>query len=226
MDFDLTDSWHETFPGAHIGVLLVGDVDNSVRDTPLEARKREIEADLRTQFAGRIRADLLELDVLGAYHAYYRRFDQTYHVQLQLESVVFKGKPLPNITPLVDANFMAELQTFVLTAGHDVDLLRGGLRVDVTRGGEAFTQLGGKVRTLKAGDMSMADETGIVCTVLHGQDAHTPISAQTRRALYVAYAPAGVPVNAVHHQLEIILMHVRLFAPDAVVEHLEVRGER
>lgn len=226
MDFDLTDSWHETFPGAHIGVLLAGGVNNSVRDTPLEARKREIEADLRTQFAGRIRADLLELDVLRAYHAYYRRFDQTYHVQLQLESVVFKGKPLPNITPLVDANFMAELQTFVLTAGHDADLLRGGLRVDVTRGGEAFTQLGGKVRTLKAGDMSMTDETGIVCTVLHGQDARTPISAQTRRALYVAYAPAGVPVNAVHHQLETILEHVRLFAPDAVVEHLEVHGER
>ena len=177
---------------------------------------------LREKYAGFSRAELLELETLNAYRDYYRRFGNTYHVQLQLESVVHKGKPLPNVSPLVDANFTAELETLVLTAGHDADLLMLPLTLDATRGSEAFTALNGSVKTLKPGDMMMTDARGIVCTVIAGQDARTPISPATRRALYVAYAPAGVPVEAVKQQLESIRQNVLLFAPDAETELLTI----
>jgi len=49
-------------------------------------------------------------------------------VQLQVESIVSKGKSLPNVTPLVDANFVAEVETLVLTAGHDVAKLQAPFR--------------------------------------------------------------------------------------------------
>src|SRR6185295_12486260 len=106
---EVTERWHNTFPGGHVGVLLIGNVDNSRRTTPLDQRKREIESSLREKFAGFSRTDLMELEVLKAYRTYYKKFDKTYHVQLQLESVVQKGKPLPIVSPLVDANFAAEL---------------------------------------------------------------------------------------------------------------------
>ena len=48
----VTDRWRETFVGGHVGVLLIGNVDNSQRETPLDPRKREIEARLREKFAG------------------------------------------------------------------------------------------------------------------------------------------------------------------------------
>ena len=133
-----------------------------------------------------------------------------------------KGKGLPNVSPLVDANFVAELQTFVLTAGHDADLLEGPLTVSASSGGETFVQMNGAAKTLKPGDMTMSDIQGVVCTVLYGQDGRTPISRHTRRALYVAYAPAGVPVGAVARQLTLIQGNVRLFAPDAVTEAFKV----
>ncbi|MCP5100695.1 MAG: hypothetical protein GY943_34535, partial [Chloroflexi bacterium] len=123
IQIEVTDRWHNTFPGGHVGVLLMGNVDNAKRTTPLDAKKREVESRLREQFAGYSRADFLELPILKAYRTYYKKFNKTYHVQLQLESVVQKGKSLPNVSPLVDANFAAELETLVLTAGHDVDLL-------------------------------------------------------------------------------------------------------
>jgi len=53
------------------------------------------------------------------------RFNKTYHIQLQLESIVLKGKSLPDVLPAVAANFIAEMETLVLTAGHDVAQLRG-----------------------------------------------------------------------------------------------------
>lgn len=226
LDIHVTDRWHSTFPGGHVGTLLVGGVDNSIPAPTLDRRKREVEARLREQFGGRSRAELLELEVLKAYRNYYRAFDQTYHVQLQLESVVHKGKALPNVSPLVDASFVAELETLVLTASHDADLLEAPLTFDATQGGEAFTQMSGKVRTLKPGDMLMADGKGVVCTILYGQDARTPISPATRRALYVTYAPAGVPIETVRRQLDAIRENVLLFAPQAEVEGMEIYGSR
>ena len=222
MDFRVTERWHTSFPGAHVGVLLICRVDNAGHTTSLDTRKREVENELRKAFVGRTRAELLEHEVLQAYHNFYRAFGNTYHVQLQLESVIHKNKPSPNVSPLVDANFVAELQTFVLTAGHDADLLEGPPTIDASSGGELFVQMNGGEKTLKRGDMTMSDTQGVVCTVLYGQDGRTPISRHTRRALYVAYAPAGVPVGAVARQLTLVQGNVRLFAPDAVTEAFKV----
>jgi DNA/RNA-binding domain of Phe-tRNA-synthetase-like protein len=219
---DVSDRWHTTFPGGHVGILLVGNVDNSARVTPLDQRKRAIESNLRHTFAGFSRTDLLELAVLQAYRTYYKKFGKTYHVQLQLESVVHNGKSLPNVSPLVDANFAAELETLILTAGHDADLLEAPLTIDATHGGETFTQINGSVRSLKPQDMMMSDGKGIICTIIYGQDARTPISPNTRRALYVAYAPAGISGAMVQRQLDCIHENILLAAPQAEVELIKV----
>ncbi len=205
-----------------MGVVLLGNVDNTKRETPLDQKKQEVEATLREKYSKFSRADLLELEVLKAYRNYYRHFNKTYHVQLQLESVVYKGKPLPNVSPLVDANFTAELNTLILTAGHDADLLRNFVRIDVTQAGDEFTQMNGVLKSLKPGDMMMSDADGIVCTIIYGQDQRTPISPKTRRALYVAYAPPGVPATAVSEQLDSIHDNVLLFAPEAETELFQV----
>lgn len=218
----VTDRWHQTFPGGHVGVLLIGNVDNSGHHDPLQENKRILELSLREQFQGYSRADFLELKVLKAYQNYYKKFDQTYHVQLQLESVVLKAKQLPTVSPLVDANFIAELKTLVLTAGHDADVLAASVLIDATLGGEEFFQMNGIGKLLKPNDMMMSDGQGIVCTILYGQDRRTAISAITRRALYVAYAPSGIPAAMVRQQLDLILEHVMLFAPQAEVEMLEI----
>ena len=102
----------------------------------------------------------LELPVMAAYHRYYRKFGYTYHVLLQLESVVFKGKSLPNVSPLVDANFAAELETLILTAGHDVALLEAPVVIDVAREGDEIMQMSGAQKDVPVGDMLMRDAQG------------------------------------------------------------------
>ena len=149
---------------------------------------------------------------------YYARFRKTFHVLLQLESIVLKGKDLPRITPLVDANFLSEVETLVLTAGHDVDLLVEPVRIDVSREGDVITQMNGEVRQMYAGDMIMRDGGAVSCSVIYGQDNRSPISARTVRALYVAYAPQGVPVDVVERHLAAIEESVHLCCPGALVE--------
>ena len=225
LDIALSADLLQSLPGIHVGLLEISGIDNTPRPTPLDAEKRLIEQGLRQRYAGYGRRDFLALPLMAAYDRYYNRFDKTSHVLLQLESLVLRGKSLPQVSPLVDAGFAAELETLVLTAAHDVDLLQPPVYMDVSRAGETFTQMNGASKVLRAGDMVMRDRQRLVCTFIYGQDAISPVSPLTTHAVYVAYAPAGVPPEAVHAHLELIERHVRLFSPGCEVNQLVVKPD-
>ena len=86
IQIEVSEPWHEKFPGARVGVVLLANVDNSKCAKPLEQWKQKVESSLREKYSGSSRADLLELEVLKTYRDYYRQFNNTYHVQLQMES--------------------------------------------------------------------------------------------------------------------------------------------
>jgi DNA/RNA-binding domain of Phe-tRNA-synthetase-like protein len=214
----VTNAWKEAHPGAQIGLLEISGVDNSIPAPALDEEKRTIESRLREKYAGFSRDDFLQLPVMEAYHRYYRKFGYTYHVLLQLESIVHKGKSLPDISPLVDANFAAEVETLILTAGHDVARLEEPVLIDIARKGDQITQMTGKLKDVPVGDMLMRDAGGVACTILRGQDNRSPISRATTHVLYVSYVPDGVSEEQVQAQLAAMGKHVRMFAPDCVVE--------
>lgn len=213
-----TDGWRTTHFGAAIGLLELSGVDNTHTSNQLNEQKRETEARLRERYKGFTRQDFLALPVMLAYDQYYKRFNKTYHVQLQLESIVLKGKSLPIVSPLVDSNFVAEVETLVLTAGHDVAKLHGPISMDVSYEGDQIAQMNGEIKAIRAGDMIMRDTNGVCCSIIYGQDNRSPISPETTRVLYVAYAPVGVPAETVDAQLKKIEENIRLFSPTAIVE--------
>jgi DNA/RNA-binding domain of Phe-tRNA-synthetase-like protein len=213
-----TEEWRRVHPGATIGLLELSGVQNTGASARLNERKRAIETGLRERYQGFSRKDFLALPVMTVYDRYYTRFNKTYHVQLQLESIVLKGKSLPLVSPAVDANFMAEVATLILTAGHDADKLSEPVTIDVSRDGDHMTQMNGTSRALRPGDMIMRNAAGVSCSIIYGQDARSPITPTTSHALYVAYAPAGIPGEIVDRQLREIDAYVRLFSADFKVE--------
>ena len=222
MEITVTDAWKKAHPGAQMGLLEISGVDNSKSAPELEQAKRDIESRLREKYAGFSRDDFLALPVMEAYHRYYRGFGYTYHVLLQLESVALKGKSLPKVSPLVDANFAAELETLILTAGHDVDQLKEPVVIDVARDDDEIVQMNGANKAVPAGDMLMRDAEGVSCTILRGQDNRSPISVATKHVLYVSYVPEGVAEEQVRSQLVAMEKHVRLFAPHCMLEQSTV----
>jgi DNA/RNA-binding domain of Phe-tRNA-synthetase-like protein len=217
-----TDAWRAAHPGAAIGLLELSGVAGSGESGRLADRKRETEARLRDRYQGLTRQDFTALPVMAAYVRYYKRFNKTYHVQLQLESIVLKGKSLPSVSPLVDANFAAEVETLVLTAGHDATKLEGPVSIDVSRDGDEITQMNGNLTALRPGDMIMRDARGVCCSIIYGQDNRSPISRESSHVLYVAYAPADVPAAAVEAQLQAIEDNVRLVSARFVVDQRRV----
>ena len=218
----VTEGWKQTYPGAVVGLLAVRDAANPEGHAALDQRKAALEAELHTRFADYDRVMLRELPVLQAYHAYYKRFEKTYHVQLQLESVVFKGKSIPRVAALVECMFMAELKSQLLTAGHDTDLLDLPVRLNVADGSELYTLYNGQEQVLKPGDMFIADRQGVISSVIYGPDQRTRIGSETRRALFTVYAPPGIGEVAVWEHVRDIEANVRLVAPEATTEEMEV----
>lgn len=218
----VSDGWRAAFPGAHLGVLAMEGVANPERDASLEACKRSIEEELRAAYGGLDKAGLRGLGPMRAYEEYYRRRDKTYHVLAQLESVAVKGKPIPSVAALVEAMFMAELKHMLLTAGHDADAIDGPATLMVSAGGERYTGIRGREETLKAGDMMIADNAGVISSVLYGPDARTKLKPGTRRALFTVYAPAGIGPEAVQAHLADMAAFVMLAAPEATTLELAV----
>ena len=222
--FTMSEAWQTTYPGAAVGVLAMRNVVNPERHPALDKRKEELENQLRAQFSGHDRAALKALPTIQAYNAYYRRFKKSYHVQLQLESVVLKGKSIPRVAALVEAMFMAELKNLLLTAGHDLQAVQMPVGIDVAKGIERYIRLNGQEQQLKAGDMMIADAQGVISSVIYGPDRRTRITSETRQVLFTVYAPPGIGEQAVYDHLQDIQANILLVAPEGQVELLEVYG--
>jgi DNA/RNA-binding domain of Phe-tRNA-synthetase-like protein len=224
MLFEVTEAWKTAFPDAHAGVLVMQAVHNPASNTDLERSKEALMEELRSAYRGLDRSRLQALSALQVYNAYYKRFKKTYHVQLQLESIVFKGKSIPGGAALVEAMFMAEIKNMLLTAGHDLDSLQLPIRLDMTKGNEVYTLLHGQPQQVKPGDMIISDGQGIISNIIYGPDQRTQIQPGTRNVIYTTYAPAGIAQPCVTRHLQDIERFVRMFSPQAKTELLQVFG--
>ncbi len=218
----VSESFRSAFPGARLGVLAMTGVANPGKHPQLERRKAEVEEELRRRYGGLDRRQLKELPTMRAYEAHYRKFEKTYHLLLQLESVAVKGRPIPAVAALVEAMFMAEVGNMLLTAGHDLERLVQPLTLAVAAGGETYLGIRGREESCKRGDMMITDGMGTISSVLSGPDARSRVAPQTTQVLFTTYAPDGVGEDAVQAHLRQIEEYVRVVTPEAVTQALEV----
>ena len=216
----IRDTWTQSYPGARFGVLVMKGVGNPPHHPGLDKIKAELESDLRTLFKDR--GELKTLEPIKAYQQYYKRFDKTYHVLQQLESVIFKKKPIASVSALVDCMFIEEIRNSLLTAGHDLDFVEKPMTLDTAKGDESFTRINGKDQTLKSGDMILRDSKGIISSVLYGPDHRTRIRPATTNVLFTVYAVPGIGDQAVTQHLQGIETNVKVVAPGSTTDLLKI----
>ena len=120
--------------------------------------------------------------------------------------------------------FVAELKNQLLTAGHDMDLVSGPVKIDVATGQETYVTLGGQEQILKMGDMYIADTEGVLSSIVYGPDRRTKIGPETTHVLFTVYAPPGISPSDVRAHLSDIAGYVKLAAPNARAYLCEVYG--
>lgn len=220
MQVELSLAFRAALPDGLFGVLVARGCPNRPTVTAVEQELRAIEAGLRARFPG----DAIDDDpVARAYAAYFRRHGGRYPVVHQAKTVI-AGRPIESPSALVTVMFAAEVESLVLTSGHNLEALRGPLHVDVAGEEESYTKLSGKPQRLRPGDMVVRDADGVIASVVHGPDFCTRLRPETSAAVYGAWCPAGVPVPAVEAHLATLARLVRLEWPEAVIEPPRIVG--
>lgn len=224
--FKVSQHFSEIYPKAHVGLLVMRGASNPAVNDDLEARKRDVEFELRARFSAKTPNELDSIHPFSIYSAYYRKFDKTCHVTGQLKSIVFKDKSIPSVAALVEAMFIAELKNGLLTAGHDLDRIEQPLHLEAATGNEIYTLMRGSEQVLKPADMYIRDGKGILSSILYGPDQRTQIIEGTKNAAFTVYAPEGISPVELENHLKDIRDLVLLVTPTAQAEVLEVYGEQ
>jgi DNA/RNA-binding domain of Phe-tRNA-synthetase-like protein len=220
----ISDKIKKIYPEALLGILVIRSVGNPNQHKELDRCKLELENNLREKYAG-VGLDktyLKNMEPIKTYSDYYKRFKKTYHVLLQLESIVFKNKSIPKVASLVEAMFMAELKNFLLTAGHNLDVVDIPIKLDVASGGEKYILLNGQEKELLSGDMMISDSQGIISSIIYGPNKRTQITPDIQNVLFTVYAPPGIEKSKVFLHLQDIQNYVHIIAPESEVELLKV----
>jgi len=217
--FDASQRWKDLYPDAMAAALVVRDAVNVLEHAELQARKRALEANVRSRFSSP--DDIKSVPEIRSYIAYYKRFEKTYHLVQQLKTVV-TGRSLPTVSGLVDVMFMAEMKNLLLTAGHDLATVVPPVVLDAGAGDERYLKLNGEEQLAKAGDMMVLDGKGILSSVIHGPDYRSRITPQTRDVLYTVYAPRGITSDRVVGHLADMAENIVLFSPAALIEPIRL----
>lgn len=224
--FRLNKDWQLVFPKVPAGILAITNIPTGDYSPAYDAKREALEKELRDRFSTFDRGSLLALPPIKAYDDYYRKFKKTYHVFLQLESVALKGKPIPKVPPVIGAMFMAELRNQLLTAGHDLASIQGGLQLGLSKGTERYTLLNGASQLLKPGDMFIADEVGIISSIIYGPDQRTSLKPGADSVVYTVYGVPGITEDQVYNHLEDIRDFVLAGYPESNIAQLKVYGRR
>lgn len=219
---EISESWRTNHPGAAFAVLAMRGIQLSGETSLLTSRKKVLDEELRARYQAMDRSQIRSIPQMQAYSAYYKQFKKTYHILLQLESIVHKNKHLPGGPLLVQAMFMAEMETFLLTAGHDLDKIEGQISLKAATGQEFYTSLRGEQATCKPGDMIMTDQLGVTCSVIYGQDRRTRISNETQRVIYAIYIPQGIQEALINEHLDQLEVNVSLISPHATKSYRKI----
>ncbi|MCH3965812.1 MAG: hypothetical protein LKE46_16485 [Clostridium sp.] len=162
-------------------------------------------------------------EVVNPYVRYYKKFKKTYHVLLQLESIL-NGKDFPDAIPLVQALFMTELKTSLLIAGHDLKKCHLPLTIQMSKGGETCLGAGNRGIVLKPKDICLRDQKNYILSIIYGQDDTTRITEKTTDVLFLIDGVPGLDKCHIEKGLETLLRYVRVFAPDTVPIDMRVIG--
>lgn len=219
--FELYNEQKQEADRCKLGVLVMTEVDNLASHSVLDKLKQELECELQKKYGENTRQELKDLHPIGSYVSYYKKFGYTYHVLPQLESVAH-GKAIPSVSPLVESMFMAELKNMLLTAGHDLEKIKGPLTFADCTGTEHYIGMNRKEITAIPDDKMIADRESVISSILKGPDCRTCIESGTQQVLYTVYAPQKIEDELILHHLNDIEAYVRTFSPSAHTPFIRV----
>lgn len=204
------------YPGTKIGILVIKNIDASA--PPQDMDSEAFYNAIKTKYTGFDRPALKAVAHISAYVSYYKRFKQSYHLLPQLESIISGKTPRNANSALLQAMFFTEIETMLLTAGHDLNQLAGSLSLGIANGSETYQSISGKLVTAVKNDLILYDAQSVFSSILRGPDSRSKITAKTRDAIFTVYAPPTIDTNLIDAHLSTLEKRVQATSSNAITE--------
>ncbi len=218
--FTIDESIGTAYPGTKMGILVMKGVSYSGSQD--ESEQEVLLEQLCHRYAHTDRKQLKELSPTNAYVSYYKKFGQSYHLLAQLESVLKGKKTLHKESALLQAMFLSELDSMLLTAGHNLTTLRLPLVLKAATGAEVYQSISGKQVTTVSGDMMLCDTVGTISSIFRGPDDRSRITPSTTEVLFSIYAPPGIERAYIETHLGKLETRIKAFSPSSKTQHRQV----
>lgn len=183
MQIAITPDLKKLYPEAIFGSLIVRKIPNRKIHKALEERKRSSERQIKEE-QGEVKLDRM----VQMFNSYFKMWNKTYPIEYQINTIK-RGGRFPQVSVLVDSMFVAELNSRILTSGHDLDEIRGNLTFDISSGGERYLKINGQEQELKKNDVILSDSEGLLACILYGPARRTSMTLKTKNVLYFAWCP-------------------------------------
>ncbi|MEX2200313.1 MAG: phenylalanine--tRNA ligase beta subunit-related protein [Dongiaceae bacterium] len=199
------------FPAFRCGVVLAEiEVVPEGRAPMLDAAVTDAELDARTRYDLETVAEIPAIrDWRKAYRAMgIRKTSYRCSVERLLRGVL-QGRGLPRVNGFVDAYNLASLRHLAPLGADDLDRVSGDIGFRYARPDDSFIALGDESATEdppKDGEVVYADGTKLLCRRWNWyQDARSPITLETRRAIVTVQGLGAADVDAAVADLRTML---------------------
>lgn len=152
------------------------------------------------------------------YFRFFKKFKKTYPVMMQVESVMFKGRPFPEFNPVAEIPFLMEIVTHVLSGAHDADRIQGEVLLYSATAKEEFPGLRGQPFHTYPGDFCGRDEKGIIFSLIAGADERTCARTDSTHVFYPLFGTPDLPVTVLEEAMKVLVRYIKVLAPEAEIK--------
>ena len=217
MKLKIAEEIQKKYPDLKIGVVVAHGITNRKNDPMLEQLKRETEDKLQNSEWTSER--LLEHPFIAAWRDTYRSFGvKPKKYMPTAESLikrVLKGNELPQISVVVDAYLIVELEHFLPIGGYDLDAIEGDVTLRFSPGNEPFIPLGGGSKETEPGEVVYSDDKRVLTVRWNFLDCdETKITLDTKNfALFIEAADPRIPAEALEKATTRLQQILEQFCP-------------
>ncbi len=126
-----------------------------------------------------------------------------------LISLIKKTGRIPNINCVVDAYNLVSARTFLSIGAHDLDRIKGSLRIDACAGNELYVPLGkSEPQKVNKGEYACMDEEKVICWLDIRQCDQTKVTKDTKRFLVYIQGNSETSAEYIDNALFIVVEHL------------------
>lgn len=218
--FTIDNEIENALTGTKMGILIMKNI--SVSCSLDESEMSNSLDKMQHKYGHLDRKELKALYPIQVYTTYYKKFGYGYPILAQLESVLRGKKTLHTGSGLLQAMFLSELESMLLTAGHDLSKLQLPLQLKTASGDETYQSISGKEVTAVESDLMVCDGMGAISSIMRGPDFKSRITASTTDVLFTIYAPPGIETDYIETDLRRLEGRIRMFSASSETEVLQV----